>query len=112
MPYGVSNVCNITPDALALINTECDTALTDYDPPTRTEATADKDAIIEAPGEILESIRSKPETPRKCVMEEQTLLDIRAKIRKHIKDTYEKRLDVPLDAPKPALKCWMELNGE
>lgn len=30
----------------AQVNTECDTALTDYDPPTRTEATADKDAII------------------------------------------------------------------
>lgn len=28
------------------INTECDTALTDYDPPTRTEATSDKDEII------------------------------------------------------------------
>ncbi len=46
LPYGVSNVCNIATEALALINTECDTALTDYDPPTRTEATADKDAII------------------------------------------------------------------
>jgi hypothetical protein len=28
------------------INTEADLALTDYDPPTRTEATSDKDAII------------------------------------------------------------------
>ena len=46
LPYGVTNVCNISTEALALINTECDTALTDYDPPTRTEATADKDAII------------------------------------------------------------------
>jgi hypothetical protein len=30
----------------AQVNTECDTALTDYDPPTRAEATTDKDAII------------------------------------------------------------------
>lgn len=30
LPYGVSNVCNIGTDALALINTECDTALSDY----------------------------------------------------------------------------------
>ena len=30
LPYGVSNVCNIGTDALALINAECDTALTDY----------------------------------------------------------------------------------
>ena len=41
-----SSVYSFTADALAQINTECDTALTDYDPPTRTEATTDKDAII------------------------------------------------------------------
>lgn len=32
--------------ALASINAEADTALTDYDPPTRTEATSDKDEIV------------------------------------------------------------------
>ena len=32
--------------ALAAINAECDTALTDYDGPTRAEATSDKDEII------------------------------------------------------------------
>ena len=45
-----TNALNDTkiPDTLSLtnINTQCDTALTDYDPPTRTEATSDKDAII------------------------------------------------------------------
>ena len=46
MPYGASCTSCLSTDALALINTECDTALTDYDPPTRTEATADKEAII------------------------------------------------------------------
>ena len=46
MPYGTTCTSCIGTDALALINTECDTALTDYDPPTRTEATTDKDAII------------------------------------------------------------------
>ena len=70
----------------------------------------DKDEILEEPGEIIESIRSKPNTPRKCITEEKTLLDIRAKVRKHIKNTYEKRVNVPMDAPKPSLKCWMELN--
>ena len=40
LPYGVSNVCNIGTDALALINAECDTALTDYDSPTNTEMIA------------------------------------------------------------------------
>ena len=46
MPYGTTCTNCIGTAALALINTECDTALADYDPPTRTEATADKDAII------------------------------------------------------------------
>jgi len=41
-----SSVYNFTADALADINAECDTALTDYDPPTRAEATSDKEAII------------------------------------------------------------------
>jgi superfamily II DNA or RNA helicase len=70
----------------------------------------EKDTILEEPGEIIESIRSKPSTPRKCITEEQTLVEIRGKVRKHIKNTYEKHLDAPLDAPKPSLKCWMELN--
>lgn len=45
-----TNALNDTkiPDTLSLanINTQCDTALTDYDPPTRAELTTDKDSII------------------------------------------------------------------
>ena len=69
----------------------------------------DRDAILEEPGEIVASIRSKPETPRKCTTEEKTLVEIRAKVEKHIKNTYLKRVDAPVGV-KPALKCWMELN--
>jgi len=69
----------------------------------------DKDRILEEPGEIIESIRSAPNTPRKCTTEERTLKDIRAKVLKHIKDTYLKRVDAPAGV-KPTLKCWMELN--
>jgi hypothetical protein len=71
-----------------------------------------RDQVLESPSEIIESVRSKPTTPRRCVMAETTLRDARAKVLKHIKDTYLKRLDVPLGAPKPSLKCWMELNDE
>ena len=46
MPYGISSVACMSDDSLAAINAECDTALTDYDGPTRTEATTDKNAII------------------------------------------------------------------
>lgn len=69
----------------------------------------DRDTIVSEPGEIIESIRSKPNTPRQCVTEEKTLKDIRAKVLKHIKDTYMKRVDAPVGV-KPALRCWMELN--
>jgi superfamily II DNA or RNA helicase len=69
----------------------------------------DRDAILEEPGEIVASIRSKPDTPRRCTTDEKTLVDIRGKIEKHIKNSYLKRVDAPVGV-KPALKCWMELN--
>ena len=69
----------------------------------------DRDAILEEPGEIIECIRSKPNTPHKRVMEESRLLDLREKVLVHIKNTYLKRLDAPVGV-KPILKCWMELS--
>jgi hypothetical protein len=69
----------------------------------------DHDTILEEPSEIVASIRSKPDTPRYCSIEQATLVEIRAKIEKHIKNTYLKRVDAPVGV-KPTLKCWMELN--
>ncbi len=69
----------------------------------------DRDVILEEPGEIVASIRSKPETPRACTTEEKTLVELRAKVEKHIKNTYLKRVDAPVGV-RPALRCWMELN--
>jgi hypothetical protein len=69
----------------------------------------DRDAIMEEPAEIIGSIRSKVETPRKCTMEPQTLIDLRTKVQRHITNTYLKRVDAPLGV-KPSLRCWMELN--
>ena len=69
----------------------------------------DRDAILEEPAEILDSIRSKPDTPRKCTTEEKTLVELRAKVQRHITNTYLKRVDAPVGV-KPSLKCWMELN--
>jgi superfamily II DNA or RNA helicase len=65
--------------------------------------------IHEEPSAIVDHIRSMPETPRKCTNEESTLIDIRAKVEKHIKNGYLKRIDAPIGV-KPSLKCWMELN--
>lgn len=72
---------------------------------------SDREIILDDPGEIVTHIRSKPDTPRKCIMEEKSLIDIRRKIEKHIKNTYLKRVDAPVDV-KPILKTWMELNGD
>jgi superfamily II DNA or RNA helicase len=69
----------------------------------------DKRTIVEDPGDIIESLRCKPNTPRHCITEEKTLKDIRASVLKHIKDSYLKRVDAPVGV-KPALKCWMEIN--
>ena len=69
----------------------------------------DKNAILDDPGEIIESLRCKPDTPRLCVTEQKLLKDIRASVLKHIKDTYLKRVDAPVGV-KPKLKCWMEIN--
>ena len=69
----------------------------------------DRDAILEEPGEIIESIRSKPNTPRKSIIEEPTLIELRERVLAHIKNTYLKRLNAPVGV-KPALRCWMELN--
>ena len=69
----------------------------------------DRDTILEEPGEIVASIRSKPKTHRRCTTKEETLLDIRKRIDKHIKNSYLKRVDAPVGV-KPRLSCWMELN--
>ncbi len=69
----------------------------------------DKDLILEEPSLIVKSIRSNPNTPRKCVMEHKNLIDIRSKVLNHIKNTYLKRIDAPIGI-KPSLKCWMEIN--
>jgi superfamily II DNA/RNA helicase len=69
----------------------------------------DRDVILEEPGEIVASIRSKPETPRACTTEEKTIVELRSKVEKHVKNTYLKRVDAPIGV-KPALRCWMELN--
>lgn len=69
----------------------------------------DRGTILEEPGDIVASIQSKQATPRVCTEDEPTLLDIRGRIERHMKNTYLKRIDAPVGV-KPALRCWMELN--
>ena len=70
----------------------------------------DRDAILEEPGDIGRSIRSRPDTARRCSTEEEDLLDIRKKVERHIKNGYLRRIDAPIGV-RPTLSCWMELNA-
>lgn len=69
----------------------------------------ERDAVLEEPGEIIESIRCKRDTARVCVAEEKTLKEIRGKVLKHIKGTYFKQVQAPAGV-KPSLKAWMEIG--
>jgi hypothetical protein len=65
--------------------------------------------IKSEPSEIVEFIRSTPETPRHTAIERKTLSELRMRIEKHIKNTYLKQMQAPVGV-KPVLKCWMELS--
>ncbi len=65
--------------------------------------------ITDDPAEIIRLIRSTPDTPRHRTLPETTLSEIRAKIEKHIKNTYLKKVQAPIGV-KPKLKAWMELS--
>ena len=66
--------------------------------------------ILEDPSSMIHTIRCSPDTPRQCRMKQQALIDIRLQIDKHIKNTYLKSVQAPINAPKPKLLAWMELN--
>lgn len=65
--------------------------------------------ILEEPGDIINLIRSNPDTPRYRSVANETLSEIRARIDKHIKNTYLKQVQAPIGV-KPILKAWMELS--
>jgi hypothetical protein len=60
---------------------------------------------------VAATIRSLPETARVLTIAQDEFLDARRALLKHIKNTYMRQLDLPIDAPKPSLVTWMELSG-
>ena len=68
-----------------------------------------QEKIYEEPAEIIDIIRTKPDTPRHCEVEQPTLSLIRKKVENHVKNTFLKRMQAPIGV-KPILKAWMELN--
>lgn len=67
------------------------------------------EAIVEEAPQIIDIVRSEPETPRKTAMEEKTLSEIRIAVERHIAKTYLRKVQAPVGV-KPILKAWMELH--
>ena len=67
------------------------------------------EGILEEPTQIIAYVRSKPDTPRRTKIEKATLSEIRAKIEKHVKNTYFKKVQAPVGV-QPVIRAWMELN--
>ncbi len=69
----------------------------------------ESEKIFEEATEIVDYIRSAPDTERRCIMEKKVLTEVRAVLDRHIKNSYLKKVQAPVGV-KPVLKCWMELN--
>ncbi|HPO14154.1 MAG TPA: helicase-related protein [Candidatus Hydrogenedentes bacterium] len=65
--------------------------------------------ILEEVPDMIQLIRSTPETPRFRSVEDKTLSEIRATIEKHIKNTYFKSTQAPAGV-KATLKAWLEIS--
>lgn len=59
---------------------------------------------------VADTIRSLPKTARVLTIAQDEFLDARRGLLKHLKNTYMRQLDLPIDAPKPSLITWMELH--
>ena len=65
--------------------------------------------ITEEATEIVDVIRSAPDTERRCKIERKKLSEIRTALDKHVKNSYLKKVQAPVGV-KAQLKAWMELN--
>ena len=65
--------------------------------------------IAEGPGAIADRIRSEPNEPRRTETPRETLLEAKAAVEKHLKQTYLRRVQAPAGV-ECDLIAWMELN--
>lgn len=65
--------------------------------------------LIEDATQIIEFIRSSPETQRLIAIPQQTLGEIRGAVEKHLKNTYLRQVQAPVGV-NPVLRAWMELS--
>lgn len=68
-----------------------------------------RDQIVEDGPQIAQYIRCDPTTPRRTVIAQTTLSDLRDKVEKHIEKTYLRKVQAPKGVGV-TLRAWMELN--
>jgi superfamily II DNA or RNA helicase/HKD family nuclease len=68
-----------------------------------------KDVILEDTADIINSIECKKETPRKISSQPKTLKEIRDNIKKHVKNTYLKKIEAPIGVSSKLI-AWMEIS--
>lgn len=69
----------------------------------------DADTIKEEAGIIDPLVRSDADTPRERTMQDDELVEVKSKLKKHIKNTYLKAINAPIGANEE-LVCWMETH--
>ena len=65
--------------------------------------------ILEDTSDIITSVRCEPQEPRRCSADPETLKEIRTSVRKHIKNTYLKKIEAPVGVDIKLI-AWMEIN--
>jgi superfamily II DNA or RNA helicase/HKD family nuclease len=65
--------------------------------------------VVTDTGSIANLIRSTINTPRKTIIQQTTLSELRQQVEKHLTTEFLRPLQAPIGVT-PVLKCWMELN--
>jgi len=69
----------------------------------------DSENIIDKEADIIDYIRCNKDTPRRQTIPKDTLIEIREKMDKYVKNTYLKKVQAPIGI-KAEIKAWMELS--
>jgi superfamily II DNA or RNA helicase len=64
--------------------------------------------VAEDPTEIIGLVRTAPAAPRRRALADATLAELRARVEKHIKNSYLKKVQAPAGV-RPKLKAWLEI---
>ncbi|HUG00050.1 MAG TPA: hypothetical protein VMM60_18140, partial [Ilumatobacter sp.] len=65
--------------------------------------------VIEDPARIIELIRSIPSTPRVVAESQEVLIEARAAVQRHIRNTYLKAAQAPVGV-EAKLKAWLSMR--